>query len=68
MSSKIRSMAREIARHSDIFGFEECFFDDIEEASPDERRLCPKCRAAATKAAERMSEAGSEASDSHRQK
>jgi len=47
MSSKARSMAREIARRGSMADFDDCFFEVIVEPLRDERRLCPKCRAAA---------------------
>lgn len=44
MSSKVRSIVRGMARGRDILGFEECLPAIIEEP-PDNRRLCPRCRA-----------------------
>lgn len=46
MSSKVRSIVRGMALRRDTLGSEECLPDAIEE-SRDNRRLCPRCRAAA---------------------
>jgi hypothetical protein len=47
MSSKVRSIAREIRRRGDMIGPDEYVPDlVIERISSELRRLCPKCRAA----------------------
>jgi len=47
MSSKARSIAREIARRGSVADFDECILEIFVEPFREERRLCPRCRAAA---------------------